>query len=167
MALGARLHRLGALVDEAHRAAELPGGDSEERLDREVELAAEAAADRRRHDVDLRRLDLQDARDLVAVHVRRLRAREDADAAKRRAARVLALDDLRVARFGLDVGVLDVACLEDGRRDVRRAGECGIDVAADDAAAAEHVVGYRAWIDVPASATASAAALVSAAASGV
>ena len=52
---------------------------------------------------------LQDARDLVAVHVGRLRAGEDADAAERRAARVAAGDDLGIARLGLDVGVLDVA----------------------------------------------------------
>ena len=86
MALGARLHRLGPLVDQAHRAAELPGGDRDQRLHREVELAAEAAADRRRHDVHLLGRDLQHARDLVAVHVGRLRAGEDADAAQRRAA---------------------------------------------------------------------------------
>ena len=80
-------------------------------------------------------------RDLVAVHVGRLRAGEDADPAQRRAA-APRLDDLGVARLGLDVGVLDVARLEGrARRRSRRGGERRIDVAADDAAAAEHVVG--------------------------
>jgi hypothetical protein len=68
----------GRLVDQAHRAAELPRGDREQRLHRDVELAAEAAADRRRDDVHLLRGDRQHVSDLVTVHVRRLRAGEDA-----------------------------------------------------------------------------------------
>ena len=141
MALGARLHRLGPLVDQAHRPAELPGRDRDERLHREVELAAEAAADRRRHDVHLLGRDLQDAGELVAVHVGRLGAGEDADAAQRCAASVAAGDDLGVAGLGLDVGVLDVARRERAFDDARGAGERGVDVAAHDPAAAQHVVG--------------------------
>ena len=50
MPLRGRHHRLGSGVGEAHRPAELPGRERQVRLDREVELAAEPAADRRRHD---------------------------------------------------------------------------------------------------------------------
>ena len=82
MPLGAGLHRLRPLVDQAHRPAELPGGDREQRLHRDVELAAEAAADRRGHDVHLLGRDRQHVGDLVAVHVGRLGAGEDADAAR-------------------------------------------------------------------------------------
>ena len=44
VALGGGGHGLDALVDAAHRAVEVPGRDRQHRLQRDVELAAEAAA---------------------------------------------------------------------------------------------------------------------------
>ena len=140
MALGARLHRLGPLVDQAHRPAELPGGDREQRLHREVELAAEAAADRRRA-----RCGPAPAR--CRGRARSRRGPCTASACRRRrgsgaAPSAARADDLGVARLGLDVGVLDEA-----RSRSAASATCGapasarVDVAAHDAAAAQHVVG--------------------------
>jgi hypothetical protein len=135
MPLGAGLHRLGPLVDQAHRPAELPGGDREQRLHRDVELAAEAAADRRR----ARCAPAPGAiASTWAISSRsmygRLGAGEDADPARRAAGG--AVDRLGPAGLGLDVRVLDVAGLEARarpQRRTRRVGEGGIDVARDDA----------------------------------
>ena len=55
MALGARHHALRPLVDAGDRRAGEPGGERCERLDRDVELATEAAAAGARHDPHLRK----------------------------------------------------------------------------------------------------------------
>ncbi len=108
------------------------------RLDRDVELAPEAAADRGRHDVHLRRAKAEDPRDLVAVHVGRLRAREQADALP------AVLDErLGVPGLGFDVGVFDVARGELALGNEGRRRDRAIDVALRHAAADEHVVGLR------------------------
>ena len=61
------------------------------------------AADRGRDDAHLRRRDAENFRDVVAIHVRRLRAGLDFDAIA---------DASRKAGFRLDIGVLDEAGLE-------------------------------------------------------
>ena len=112
--LGGRGHRFGAAVDDAHRLAGDARGDREQRLDRDVELAAEPAAAGGRPDAHLVRLDAEHARGLVAVHVGRLRAGGDLHPPA---------DRNGEACLRLDVGVLDKARLEaalDGRGRRRR-----------------------------------------------
>ena len=134
VALGRRTHRLRTRVDAADRSIEHPGRDRDQRLDRHVELAAEPAAARRRHDADALWGDAQDQRDLVAVHVGRLGRDDDCDPV------TLAH---RVAGFGLDVRVLDVARAERPGRGRRRAGQGRCDVAASDPPARQDVAGRR------------------------
>ena len=86
-----------------HRPAELPRRDRQQRLHREVELAAEAAAAGRRHDAHGLGPQPHDDRDLVAVHVGRLGGDMDLDAVA---------DPLGPAGLGLDIGVLDEGGLE-------------------------------------------------------
>ena len=50
-----RLHRLDAAVSDAHGSIQFPGGQGHIRLQREIELGAEAAAHRRRHNAHLLR----------------------------------------------------------------------------------------------------------------
>ena len=66
-------------------------------------MRAEAAADRGRDDAHLLRRDAENLRDVVAVHIGRLRAGLDFDAVA---------DAPREAGLGLDIGVLDEAGLE-------------------------------------------------------
>ena len=103
MALGRRHDRFGARIDHPDRAIEPPRGERDERLDRQVQLRAESAADRGRDDAHLRRRDAENLRDVVAIHVGRLRAGLDFDAIA---------DASRKAGFRLDIGVLDEAGLE-------------------------------------------------------
>ena len=91
-------HALGPLVNQGDRPLDQPGGDREQGLHRKIELAAEAPAAGRRHDPDLLGSDVQDARGLVAVHVRRLGRDVDLDAVAGAPG---------PARLGLDVSVLD------------------------------------------------------------
>ena len=103
MALGARHHALGPLVDAGDRRAGEPGGERRERLDRDVELAAEAAAAGARHDAHLRGREAQHLGGRVAVHDRSLGRDEELDPLA---------DPPRPAGLGLDVGVLDEGGLE-------------------------------------------------------
>ena len=103
MALGARHHALGPLVDAGDRRAGEPGGKRRERLDRDVELAAEAAAAGARHDPHLRWREAQHLGGRVAVHHRRLGRDEELHPLAQAP---------RPAGLGLDVGVLDEGGLE-------------------------------------------------------
>ena len=132
MALGGGGHRLDALVDAAHGAAEVPGGDRQHRLQRNVELAAEAAAAGGGHDADILARQAQDARGLVAVHGRGLGAGVDLDAVA---------DPLRPSGLRLDVGVLDEGGGEGALRPMRRRRQRARSVALLEGAARQHVVG--------------------------
>ena len=103
MPLGRACHRLGTRIDGPHGPAELPSRHREERLHRYIQLAAEGAPHRRRDHVHPGRIDTEDAGDLVAVHVRGLRADKDADPVA---------DPLGPPCLQLDVGVLDVRGFE-------------------------------------------------------
>ena len=103
-------------------------------MDPEVELAAEPAAAGGRDDPHLVRPEAEDQRDLVAIHVRRLRADRELDPVA---------DPARDPGLGLDVRVLDERRLDLDVRGHRRGGERGVDVAARDAAADEDVAGRR------------------------
>ena len=112
VALRRRLHRLRPRVHAADRAAGDHRGDREQRLDRQVELAAEAAAAGARDDPDGVLRQAEDERELVAIHVRRLGRRPDLDPP---------VDDARGPGLGLDVRVLHERRLERaGRGDRRR-----------------------------------------------
>ena len=103
MALGRGRHALRPRVDQGDRPAELPRRHRHQRLDREVELAAEAAAAGRRHDAHRLGPQPHDDRHLVAVHVGRLGRDMDLDAIAHA---------LGPAGLGLDIGVLDEGGLE-------------------------------------------------------
>ena len=130
MALGRRHDRFAARIDHAHRPIEPPGGDRDEGLDRQIELRAEAAADRGRDDAHLLRRDAQDFRDVVAIHIGRLRAGLNFDAVA---------DAACEARLGLDVGVLDETRLEGAFDDDIGGRERRHRVAARDAPAGQDV----------------------------
>ena len=131
VALGGGSHRLDALVDAADGAIQVPGGDRQQRLDRNVELAAEAAAAGRRNNAYAGEREAEDARGLVAVHGGGLGAGGDLDAVA---------DPLGPAGLGLDVGVLDEAGFEGALRRVGGLGEGGLRVAVADEAAGENIV---------------------------
>ncbi len=136
MALGRGRHGFGPRVGCAHRAVEEPGRRRDERLEREVELAAEAATRGRRHDAHLPRCQAQHEGELVAVHVWRLGAGDDLDA-------VLAAgtaDAPRITGLGLDIGMLDEGGREAALGHRRRLGEARREVARLNAAAHQHVV---------------------------
>ena len=139
MALRARGHRLRAGPDGADGSpvVEAPGRDRDQRMDAEVELAAEAAAAGGRDDPHLVRADAEDQRDLVAVHVRRLGADRELDPVA---------DAARDAGLGLDVRVLDERRLDLDLRGHRRASRAqrrrrrGASAAADEDVAGRGVV---------------------------
>ena len=117
---------------------EMPGRDRDERLHGQIELRAEAAADGRRHDPHIFRREAKDRRDIVAIHVGRLRAGGDLHAVA---------DAPRKARFRLDIGVLDEAGLERAFDDDVGFGKRSIDIALADAAARPGCcAGGSAWI---------------------
>ena len=103
MALGRRCHGLGPRIGERNRAPGLQRDETDQRLDRKVELRAEAATGRGRHDAHILGREAEHGRRVVAVHEGRLRA---------------GLDDESVtvheciAGFRFDIGVLDI-----GRRE--------------------------------------------------
>ena len=72
MALGTRSHAFGALIHAGDGSVEQPRSQSDQRLHRHVELAAETTATSGRHDANLLGLEFHDDRHLVAIHVRRL-----------------------------------------------------------------------------------------------
>ena len=135
MALGRRHDRFGARIDHPHRPVQPPGRERDERLDRQIELGAEAAADRGRDDAHLRRRDAENFRDVVAVHIGRLGAGLDFDAVA---------DAAREARLRLDIGVLDEAGLERALDDDIGGRETRLDVAARDAPAGQNIAGAAA-----------------------
>src|SRR6185503_12479646 len=71
---GGGAHRLRAAIDNAYRSSGRMCGDSEKRLDRDIELAAKTTAARRRANSDLIVGHSKHARSLRPVHVGRLRA---------------------------------------------------------------------------------------------
>ncbi len=144
MPLGGGSHQLRARVDDAHGAPGHPRRHRQQRLHRHVELAAEAAAARRRADAHARAVDAQHAGRLLQVHVRRLGAGRDLDAV---GAMICARPDRHgIAGLRLDVGVLDELGLEATLSGRGCAGMSGLDVARLQVAAREHVVG-RAGVD--------------------
>ncbi len=98
MAFGGGLHRFPPLKRDPAGAARGDGGQRHVGLYRQVELAAETAADRRGHDADVGGGAAKDQGHRVAVHYRRLRAGVDMDAA---------VDDLRETGLGFDIAVFD------------------------------------------------------------
>jgi len=136
MALGACHHALGPLVDAGDRLTREPGGEGRERLDRDVELAAEAAAAGARHNSHLLRRKAQDLGRHVPVHDRRLSRDEKLDAIAHPAG---------PAGLGLDVGVLDEGGLETplgryGGVRQRRLGVAALDPALDQLVALDLIV---------------------------
>ena len=123
------LHLLRAAVDEAHRPTGLHRRQGRDRLDDDVDLAAEPAADRAADEVEPVARDLQDDRGVVEAEVERLGVRVDGVPAVG-----LGHGD---AAGGLDRGVLDRARVVDALDDVvglartpprrRRAGPAGRD----------------------------------------
>ena len=127
VALGGGRHRLAAGEGHARRAAGREGGEAEQRLDAEVELGAEAAADRRGQDTDALGRQPEQRGGVVAVHAGGLGAGADHHG--------LAVEP-GGAGLGLDVGVLDEAGADFARDDVgggrqRRAGVAAADPALD------------------------------------
>ncbi len=103
MALGRRHHRFRTRVDHADGAVQLPGRERDKRLNGKIEFCAETAADSGRQNAHLLGRDAQNFRDVVAIHVGRLRAGLHFYAIA---------DAAREAGLGLDIGVLDKARLE-------------------------------------------------------
>ena len=131
VALGGRGHGFDALVDAAHRVIQVPRGDGQHGLDRDVELAAEAAAAGRRNNAHAFGGQAEHAGDLVAVHHRRLGAGGDLDAVA---------DPLHPAGLGLDVGVLDERGFEAALRHMRRLQSRGVGIAGFNQAARQNIV---------------------------
>src|SRR6185369_12496470 len=100
--LGGRDDRFGAGVNHAYRLAQMPGGQRNKGLNREVKLGAKAATDGGRNDAHGFRSDPQNLRDISAVHVRGLGASLNLD---------LVVDPPGKAGLGFDVGVFDKAGL--------------------------------------------------------
>ena len=134
MALGGRLHRLGAGVDHPRWAAGPERDEADQRLQREVELGAEAAARRRWQDADAAGRQAQHRRRLGAVHRRRLGAGVD----HQHAAPFAGLEP-GGAGLGLDIGVLDMRGPDLGLGAVRGRGQPGGGIAAADKAADQQV----------------------------
>ena len=121
------LHFLGAAVGVLHRPVGEHGADCRDRLDDDVDLTAEAAADRAADEPQLVEGDAKDQRHVVEREIERLRVGVDGDAAV-----ALGLGDAagRLGRRMLD-GRGIVAVLYD----VVRRSECLVDVAKTDAPA--------------------------------
>src|SRR3954453_20656929 len=101
------------------RAARPRRGRGHHALDRDFELAAEAAADRRRNDADLLAREIEHLRQLLARLERRLlRRAHDHDAV---------LVDVRERCERLEVRVVLPLCREVALDDVRRGGDRRID----------------------------------------
>ncbi len=107
VALGGRGHRFLPRVGERCRPARLQRDQPDQRLQRHVDLGAEAAAGRRRHDAHLLRRQAEHQRRVVAVHMRRLRAGGNHQRVAIHA---------REAGLRLDIGVLDIGGLDRRRR---------------------------------------------------
>ena len=134
MPLGRGHHRLGTRVREAHRPAQLPRGQREVRLHRQIELAPEPTADRRGLDPDAFLGQTQDRLELGPVHVRGLRRHLHLDPVA---------DALGVSGLGFDVRVLDEAGLEDALDLDLRGRERAVQVAAPNVAADQDVAVAR------------------------
>ena len=132
VALRAAGHALRPRQHRAHRPPQQPGGDRQHRLDRDIQLAAEAAAAGRGDDPHIGLQDAQHARHFLEVHIGRLGAGKDFYSVT---------DALRPAGLGLDIGVLDEAGLDADRGDMGAGRKRGFGIAGDDAAGGQHVVG--------------------------
>src|SRR3984957_13723040 len=116
MTLGRRHDRFAARINHADGPIEQPRGDRDEGLNRQIELRAKPAADRRRYDPHLLGCDSEDLRNVVAIHIGRLGTGLNLDAVA---------DTASKARLGLDIGVLHKACLESAfDHDIRRREAC-------------------------------------------
>ena len=135
MPLGGRGHRFRARVDDAHGPLGHPRRHRQQRLHRDVELAAEAATTRGRADAHARLIDAQHPRGLLQVHVGRLGAGRHLDAVRARAG------GSREPGFGLDIGVLHERGLEAALGGRSCARVPGLHIAALQVAARQHVVG--------------------------
>ena len=87
-----------ARIGKAHRLARHPCRQRDEGLQRNIQLGAKAAAGGGRHDAHLAGFEAHDLGHAVAIHVGGLGAGINLDALAHPA---------RIARFGLDIGVLD------------------------------------------------------------
>ena len=110
----------------------MPGGNGDERLDRQIELRAKSATKGRRNDAHVFGRDAEDGRNVVAIHVRRLGARLDFDAVANAASK---------ACLRLDIGVLDEARFKLTFNSNVRRRQRVFDVASHHATAHQHVAG--------------------------
>ena len=134
MALRRRHDRFGSRIDHAHRSMQKPRGQRDERLHRQIELCAEAAANRGRNDAHLLRREAQDFRDVVAIHVRCLGTSLNLDAIGHAP---------REACLRLDVGVFHEGGFEFALDRHIRGRERGLDIASHDPAAGQYIVGTQ------------------------
>ena len=130
VALGGRGHAVAAAVDDPRRPSGLQRHQPDQRLHREVELGAEAAAGGRGDDPHPLGRQTQHPRGVVAVHHRRLGAGADHEG--------LALQP-GGAGLGLDIGVLDEGGLDPRLGEVRGPGQRRLHVAAAHRAGDEDV----------------------------
>ena len=131
VALGGGHHGFGARVRERRRSPCLHRHQTDQRLHRNVELGAEAAAGGGRHDPHLFGHEPQHLGGVVAVHVGRLRAGDDRQ-------RVAVPGS--IAGFRFDIGVLDIGRLDRARHDMHGGGDGRVGIAALDQAGGEHIV---------------------------
>src|SRR5215475_1803975 len=103
MAFGAGAHGFRPRISPAHRLTRLPRGERDQRLHREIELAAETATAGRWNDADARGIESHDEGDLVPVHVGSLGRNEDLDAIA---------GALCIPRLRFHIGMLDEGRLE-------------------------------------------------------
>ena len=133
--LTAGAQRLVAAERHLDRPARDVRRDGDHALDRDLELAAEAAADRRRDDADLLARQVEHLRQLLARLERRLlRRADDHDAV---------LVDVRERGERLEVGVVLALGREVALDDVRRGGDRRVDVADDVRQCLADVAGRR------------------------
>ena len=133
--LGGGGHRFRTRPGAAHRHSEHPRGERYQRLDGLIQLSAEASSARRRPDAHAVGRDAEHVRHFVPIHVWRLGAGRDLDAA--------ALDAPCVPRLRLDVGMLDERCFELAARLQQPVPAPPRHLPGAYPAAGEHVVGVR------------------------
>ena len=135
MPLGRGGHRFRSGIRASYRRPEHPCSHRNQGLDGLIELSAETAAAGRGADSDTPGRDPEHVRDLVPVHVGRLRAGRHLDAA--------AVDGSRVAGLRLDVRMLDEGGREFAARFDQPFAAGRRHVPSMHAAAREHVVRVR------------------------
>ena len=132
MPLGGRGHGFGPGVNATHRPVQQPGGDREDGLHRDVELAAEATTAGARQHADALGREAHNLGHLVPVHIGRLGAGLDLDALAEPAG---------ITGLGLDVGVLHERGLPGALDHQVRVRESRLGVALAHATARQHVAG--------------------------